>query len=81
MKRISMLAVVTMAVWVTLGGSAAFAATPLEERVEKLEKKVEALEATLSGVARHGGTLEFSGMNVQIDNGTESEKLSTVSAT
>jgi hypothetical protein len=66
MKRVSMLAVVAVAVWTTLGVGVAFAGSPLEKRVEKLENKVEALEtkaaaseskiaaleATLDGVTR-----------------------------
>jgi hypothetical protein len=67
MQRISMLAVLTAAVWATLGGGVAFGReSPLEERVKKLEgkvatletkaaaseSKIAALEATLKGVTR-----------------------------
>jgi hypothetical protein len=79
MKRISMFAVLTAVVWATLGGGVAFGESPLEERVKKLEGKVAALEATLQGVTRvESGvagkpTIQFSGVNVQVVNGSGSE--------
>src|SRR5262249_15261907 len=68
--------------------SGAFAGSGLEARVAALETKVAAseskiaaseskiaaLEATLKGVTRSGSSLEFSGMNVRVDNGTGSEE-------
>src|SRR5262245_34150527 len=45
MKRTSMLAVLTAAVWATLGGGVAFGESPLEERVKALEAKAAASES------------------------------------
>src|SRR3989454_3807148 len=41
----------------------------LKARVGSLEQRVAKLEATLAGVTRSGGTLRFTGMNVQVVSG------------
>ncbi len=41
----------------------------LEDRIVRLEKKINELNATLKGVNRNGSTLTFNNMNVQITNG------------
>jgi hypothetical protein len=46
--------------------------TALQAQVAALSAEVDALQATLSGVTRNGSTLLFTGMNLQIVNGTGS---------
>ena len=44
----------------------------LQSQIDDLQDQMSTLLSTLEGVSRDGDTLKFSGMNVQIDNGTGS---------
>jgi hypothetical protein len=89
-----MLAVLTAAVWATLGGGVAFGESlegrvtklegkmaAVESRAATLESKVAVLEATLKGVTQSGNTIDFSGVNVKVDNGKGKRTQPTAWAT